>query len=260
MTFGNIQSLIFLWTKTTENSLTDANLNLLVDVSLDHVVSLILQKDSVFQYDDSNQSGLPSATTTITADQQDYSLATGQLTIDRVELADSGGAWSLLTPIDKSDIRFQALAQVESDRSGAYRADTGLPREYDAAGNTIFLYPVPNYTRAASLKLYFTRGALKFDYTDDKFTDDTGSASSVPGFNELFHSLIPLWSAYNYWIVNKPIKANPFMVEILKQEDKLETFYGGRKRDRVPRLTTSDSQSSFSVSGRLNYIGGDSNR
>lgn len=218
-----------------------------------------MKADSRWQYDDSNYADLPSATTTITTDQQDYSLATSHLAIDRVELKDSGGQWHLLTPIDRSDIEHEPLAEGETTRTGAFLSGTGTPTHYDKKGNSIILYPVPNYTQASSLALYFARGPLKFDWTDDKFTDDTGSASSEPGFNSLFHNLIPLWASYEFAVANGLKNANQIMVEIQRLEAELEEFYGQRNRDRRKRMTVGSSIIG-PTSGRIGLGYNDSNR
>jgi len=219
-----------------------------------------MRADSRWQYDDANYTDLPSATTTITANQQDYSLPTSHLTVERVELLDSNSQWHLLQPIDRRDVRFDALAEAQSSRTGAYLAGTGRPLQYDKKARSIVLYPVPNYTLAAALAVYFTRGALKFDYTDDKFTDDTGSATSTPGFAEIFHDLIPLWASYNYAIANGLRNANQLFVEIQRLEAELDEFYGNRNRDERPRMTISTNQSQSYESGRIGVRGGDSNR
>lgn len=179
--------------------------------------------DARWQFDDTNQSDLPIATTTLTSGQQDYSVATSHLTIDRVEVKDSAGNWHLLKPIDQHDIG-GALAE--------YQETTGLPTEYDIVGSSIFLYPTPNYTQTASLKVYFTRPPVA--YTD---TADLTDSSKSPGFNPLFHDLIPFWIAYDYAMLNSMKNANGYFGHIQMLEKELYDFYGLRKRDERPRMT-----------------------
>ncbi len=260
MTYDNIRSKIYLLTKTNVNSLSNANLNLYTQPAEDRIVSIIMRADARWQYDDANYTDLPSATTTVTANQQDYSLPTSHIIVERVELKDSGGQWHLLQPIDKRDVRFDPLAEGESSRTGAYLAGTGRPLQYDKKARSVILYPVPNFTQAASLAIYFGRGALKFDFTDDKFTDNTGSNASEPGFAVLFHDLIPLWASYNYAIANGLKNANQIMVEINRIESELDDFYGSRNRDIKPRMSVSTNISQSFESGRIGHRGADSNR
>ena len=114
--YDNIRSKIYLLTKTNVNSLSNANLNLYTQPAEDRIISLIMRADSRWQYDDANYGDLPSATATITSDQQDYSLRTYHFTIERVEIKDAGGSWDLLITMDSKDIRFLALAEGESSR------------------------------------------------------------------------------------------------------------------------------------------------
>jgi len=232
---------------------------------MNRVVSLIMRADSRWQFDDSNYTNLPSATAALVSGQQDYALATSHLTIDRVEILDSGSQNHILYPLDRRDIRDEPLAAASSSRSGAYKASNGTPEEYDLVGNSVLLYPIPNYSLANALVLCFTRGVLEYDYTANsnagQFSDGTGSGvgSDSPGFNSLFHELVPLWCAYNYWIANKPQKAVGFMNEIQRKEAELDEFYGGRNRDDIPMMTVSTNQNSYSPSGQLGARGGDSN-
>lgn len=235
MNYDQIRSLVYLKTKTNITSLPNASLNLYTQPAEDHVVALINRFDSRWQFDDGNYIDFPIATTQINSGQQDYSLATSHLSIDRAEIKDSSGAWHLLKPIDQQDDRLNALDVVA----------TGLPKEYDKTSNSAFLYPIPDYTSTAALKLYFTRGPLKYDYTANtnagQFTDGTGSGASsdIPGFNSLFHDLIPTWASYNFAINNGQRSAAGFLGEIQLKEQSLEEFFGNRNRDYTPRLRPS---------------------
>ena len=234
MTYADIRSKIHLLTKTNTTSLASASLNLYTQPAEDRVVSLILNSDSLWQFDDSNNTDLPIATTNIVSGQKDYSLATSHLTIDRVEVKDSSGNWTELTQIDQ-----QTLKRDRQVALGAYQDTNGIPQEYDVLGSSVILYPTPNFSQSASLKIYFTRGPLKFDYTTGKFTDGTGATTSSPGWNTLFHDLIPLLASYDYCSTNGLKNANNLMSMIQVKEAELINFYGLRNRDYRPRFTIS---------------------
>ena len=252
MTFKQIRDRIYFLTGTDVNSYTRANMNLSVNRALERVVSLINRSDSRWQWDDSNYTDLPSATLTITSGQQQYSLATTHLSIDRIEVKDSSGSWRKLKPIDQSLItrdREQALALGESTpstgRTGAYKSGTGTPSEYDVRGINFFLFPTPNFTQSSSIRIYFTRSPLLYDYTANanagQFSDTTGSGETIdaPGFNSLFHDIIALWSSYDYAFAFGKQNTNAIFAEILRKEDELQKFYGMRNRDERPRLSVS---------------------
>lgn len=236
MTYDDIRDLIYLKTKTNISSLPNANLNLYTQPAEDHIASLIMHSDVRWEYDDANRADLPIATTTVTSGQQDYSLPTSHLRVFRAEIKDSNGVWRKLQPLDKFD---------EPDEALSYRTanESGVPDQYDLVGNSVFLYPVPNYTQAASLKIYFQRGALKYDYTANsnagQFTDGTGSGATTdtPGFSELYHSLIADWAAYNYAVDNGLKTTNGFLNEIQRKEKDVSSFYGRRNSDDRNSIT-----------------------
>lgn len=236
MDYDDIRSRIYLRTKTNSTSLTNANLNLYTQPAEDHIASLIMHSDARWEYDDSNYTDLPIGTTTITSGQQDYSLPTTHLRVLRVELQDDNSVWRKLKPMDKFDEPNEALSYRTANESGT-------PDQYDLVGNSVFLYPVPDFTQSASLKIFFQRGALKYDYTANsnagQFTDGTGSGATTdtPGFSPLYHDLIVDWASYNFAVDNGQKNANQLLAEIKRKEDSLARFYSRRNADDRPQLS-----------------------
>lgn len=243
MQYSDIKTFVYTATGTNSGSLPDAKMVVLANNAMERIASLIMRADSRWQFDDLNQPDRPEATTDIVANQKDYSLLTSHLTIDRAEVMDSSGNWWKLTPIDIHDVKFEAMEQ--------HLAAPGLPLEYDKEGNSVILYPTPNYSQAASLKLYFTRPPVAFVAAD---------TIATPGFNSLFHKLVPLWIAYDYSVFKLPNLAAGLMAEITRLEAALEEFYGTRGRDERPRFTMSTNLSVGNQSGRLGFRNSDSNR
>lgn len=227
MTFTNITNRIYFLADTNSVAFPIADLTASANAALNHVSSLILMSDLRWRWDDSNQTDLPIATAALVANQQDYSISSTHLIIERIEVKDSDGNWHLLNPIDQSELKrdkFQAM--------GEYQETSGIPAEYDLIGESIFLYPKPNYSQAASLKVYYARGPHEFSTTD---------TTEEPGFNSLFHDLIPLTVSYEY-VFNKrnnPQRAQWLLTEVQKGEDAIQKFYGKRFNDKRPRFTLS---------------------
>lgn len=253
MTYDTIRTLFYQLTKNNVNSLSNSVLNSYTQPAEDEIAALIMNADNRWQFDDSNLTDLPQATAALVSGQQDYSLATSHLTIDRVEIKDTSGYWWLLKPIDQHDIRFTALAQ--------YYPTNGRPLEYDKIGNSIFLYPIPNYSQSASLKIYFTRGPLKFDYNLGTFTDSSGSTSSSPGYNSLFHELVALKAARRFAVANGRENKADILQDIQLLEQKLNDFYGLRSHDERPRIGVSTNGTmQGNQSGVLSRGANDSNK
>lgn len=217
MTLDQIRSKVYFLTSSNVNQFPDANLVIEANNALDRVTSLIMQSDGRWQWDDENNTDLPIATTALVAAQQDYTLAVTHLQTIRLEVKDNvtpTSAWHKLMPIDEKDVYDTSLTD--------FLKTNGLPQYYDKVGNSFFLYPAPDYSQAASLKIFFKRGPSYFT------TSDT---TKQPGFNQLYHELIPLWVAYTYAIANGTANATLLMNQIMSREDALRDDYAMRSKD-----------------------------
>ena len=237
-TYSQLQSFFYERTKTNSTSMPAATLNLYMQTAENDVISKIMQADGRFQYDDSNYSDTPIATANLVSGQQDYSMSTSQIRVLGVSVLGNTNIWRKLIPFDPDDITdiFGPLV----DRA-QFLATPGLPLYYDVQGQSIYLYPAPDngisVTLTAGLKFYFQRTPLLFDYTTNTFTDSTGSASSAPGFNPLYHDLIPLKAAYDYCVTNMPSLAPGYFAEIQRKEQSLILDYSKRDKDERQIIT-----------------------
>jgi hypothetical protein len=194
-----------------------------LNIAYNQIIGWILESDGRWEWDDTNYTDLPIGTTTITTDQQDYAIDTTHLEVLRVEIKDSNGNWSKIEPVDQEDEQGFSLSQLSTD--------TGVPDRYDLVGNSLFLYPVPNYTQAASIKIYFQRGPD--EYTSAELTTGT----KVPGFASTFHHLIAYMVALDFVLVHIPQLASGYNLILERDKKALKKFYGKRNRDDRPRMT-----------------------
>lgn len=194
---------------------------------LNRVSSLILQSDGRWQWDDTNSTDYPIATTdlvtTAGSEQQDYTLAVSHLKILRVEVKDIAGNWNLLTPIDQADVNDQSLTD--------FLKTAGMPRYYDKTANSIFLYPKPSaesVTSTGGLRVFCQRPPSYFVTTD---------TTKTPGFNQLYHKLPALIASRDYALAkNLPI-AKGLADRVAIEEDALIADYALRNRDEKIGLT-----------------------
>ena len=222
MTYTNIQTIIDNLLGTDSTEFTAANKALYSNIALDEVIALILQADSKWEWDDTNRTDLPIATTSLVANQQDYSFnGSGFLKILKIELKDAGGNWRTLRQIDLQEKRNIAI--------GDYRTTAGTPVEYDLYANSIFLYPKPSYASTGGMKVYYQRVADYFA------SDDT---TQEPGFAELFHALIPYKAALTYAISKSMMgKIGLLREEIAKMEQNLIEHYSSRNRPQKTSMS-----------------------
>lgn len=176
---GLVQDVLFL-TRTTTASYALADITRNINQAYHDVARLIWGVADDWQYDDSNKTDLPIATTTLVHSQQDYELPSTAQLVERIEILDNNSNYQLVSPIDKSDINISLTEYYESD---------GLPAFYDLVGRSVFLYPAPSsasVTTTAGLKVYFSRDVTEFT---------TGSTTASPGFATSFHRILSLDAA-----------------------------------------------------------------
>lgn len=220
MTYSDIKTKVYFYTKTNSNSLGDSVIVTLINSAVDRPTSLIMQYDRRWNWDDTNQTDLPIATADLVTNQQDYQLSVAFLEILRVELKDSNGNWTKLEPFNQSDLKYTTLTD--------YQKTAGTPIQYELIGSSVFLYPKPSYTQTASLKIYYQRPASYFISTD---------TTKQPGFNSMYHELVPLWASYQYATANGLKNSNQLMAAIQLLEDAMEEDYSNRLADEPLQIT-----------------------
>lgn len=205
--------------RITGNANLKATFTNLCNDAVNRVAALILKADGRWEFDDINQTDLPSAKTSLVAEQADYTLESSHLEIERVEVKDQDGNWSKLVPIDQADVYDQSLTD--------FMKTSGTPKFYDKIGNSLFLYPKASYPQSASLKVYFKRPPSYFVVAD---------TTKEPGFNSLYHRLVPLIASRDYAAVKNMKNAKSLGELVIQSEDDLTESYLLRSRDEHVRI------------------------
>jgi hypothetical protein len=175
--------------------------------ALDRVTSLIIKADGKWEWDDTNQTDYPIATTDVVADQQDYRFNVTHLIVHEITAGKTK-----LAPIDPKDYS-RPLSEVFGK---------GSPQFYDKISDAFFLYPTPDYTETDGLQIVFQRPATYFLATD---------TTKAPGFATTHHRLLSLWASYDYAIANLMPIARVLRDEIMVMEQDLKDFYSIRSKD-----------------------------
>lgn len=205
---------------TTSYPIADLTRN--INRALDRVVSLIFNAGGRWQWDDSNQTTYPIATTALVSGQQDYTFDVTHLRVHRVEVKDTSGNWHKLEVFDPKDLGKEALGEFETTN--------GIPKYYDVIANSVFLYPASNFSQAGSLKVWFQRKGSYFDTTD---------TTKEPGFAEIFHRHLALSAAYDFALKNNLTNRDSLRQEIALMEEEIKHFYSYRQPDEKPRMIPS---------------------
>ncbi len=113
---------------------------------------------------------------------QGYAIPRTHIKINRVEVTDADGKIHRLQPMDKSDVSGSIQSYEETD---------GTPMFYEVTGQTMNLYPAPNFSVTSGLKWWF-QGVPDYFNTSD--TTDT------PDIIEIVDRFLSVGAAYDYAI------------------------------------------------------------
>lgn len=192
-----------------------------INQALDRFITLALQNDGTWEFDDTNQTDLPVGVTNLVSGQQDYSFNTAYLYIKKVLVKDASGNWSELS----------SVGMTEESASNIWTLPTGnssTPVRYNKFANSILLDPIPNYNSTGGLKIVFARNKVAFVSTD---------TTAVPGVPSLFHEYLCRQAAYPFLIEKKLPQAGGIAQLIVRDEKEIENYYAMRGRDEPKRLT-----------------------
>lgn len=246
MTFTELKDDIDFWVNTSSTSYTTATKTANINRALDEAVALILESDGRWQFDDSNQTDLPIATTNLISGQQDYAFSSEFLDITRVEVQDQNGNWIFLLPFDQDDLNPTTYAPISQGIGGTIGMPNnysltdllktpGTPIYYDKLADSIFLYPAPSYNQDASLKVYFQRKPVYFDVAD---------TTQEAGFAKHLHRFLSLKASLDY-AISKDLKDKIATLPALVQDfrNKIVKFYSIRKKDEKVVLVARNTPS-----------------
>jgi hypothetical protein len=190
--------------------------------ALDEMVSIAISSNGTWQFDDSNNTDLPIGTTALVSGQADYTFDNEYLMIEQIRVKDSNGNWSDLTPVDRNNEEMKAeILSLETT--------SGLPIYYDKFGESIYLYPKPNYSQSASLKAFFQRKASYFSTTD---------TTKEPGFPKHLHKYVPLYCAFSFASAKGLAKKNDLYQRLQVEAQRIKDHFGRREKDIKRRLQT----------------------
>lgn len=192
-----------------------------INTWLHKIVTMIFGAQDEWQWDDINQTNYPIITTSLVANQQDYTLpaALGMLKIERVEVSyDSGSTWQRCQPFDKneSDQPVGNQTSVNNDFSIATPF-------YDIEYNTIMLYPIPTAISTNGLKIWYLRSAIEFVSSD---------TTKVPPIDIAFHNMLAIGASLDYASAKGMPVAETLASELQDYEARLRQYYGSKDLDR----------------------------
>jgi len=162
----------------------------------------------------------------LTANKWDYSWPTEILKIKRVEVDyDDDGKYVVAKPIDSSTYGGTIATSAEINNIFS----EGEPY-YDAYGDKLYLYPVPDTAVNSGLIVWYTKNVNEFTAMDTSWPTNMVGNSGEPAFAEPFHRILSLGASLDY--------AKKHQLNELYLFEKLRKFYSTRAADKILSLKT----------------------
>lgn len=222
MTLQNIIDRITFYTSLDENIFQATDRLIAINNAYDKLHSIILDSQDEWDFDDSNNTELPIATTDLLASTGMYAIPDTLYRLNKVEI-NYGSGFVKALPLDLNE------TSLSEDEILA-RASSATPY-YRIFGQTIQFYPTPTAEVSDGIKLYYDRAITHF--TSDEYTAGTVK----PGLDQLWHDYIALQAsldgAIKFNLVNKADLANT----ITDIEQRIRRYYGKKTTDRKLKLT-----------------------
>lgn len=239
MTLSEIDSRITMYTGASggaSGQFNTANRLISVNKAYLFVNGIILSSEDECDFDDTNNTNFSSKKTNLVANQPDYTLPTDLLRLKSVRISYDGITWYRANPLDVNEI-YDSVGS--SNDTGNF--ETTKPF-YDIVDNSIVIYPTPSQNVTNGLKIQLTRSVTQFSSSD--YTTGTKS----PGFNVLFHDIIPLMASYD-WLSTRSkdfATADRIKSQINELEARIREEYGNKQLDRQSTFSGYYGLSDFS--------------
>ena len=225
---------IEFWTNMGDGTITgDAPTKLIMtnrlNQAFERIMPFLYSWSNYLKWDDTNNLDQPIGTFSIVANQPDYTIAQDA---DSLAILNITGVRILQ---GATGTFYYDLKEMTSDDRWAQEAMspnttiTGIPTNYLKRGNTVYLFPQPNYSATNGCKIYFERQA-------SYFKGDNSDDTKVAGIPLPFQDLLPLYASHDWLITNKPDNTTTITrleLQIQKRETALKNAIDGRNPHRA---------------------------
>lgn len=245
MTIQQINDYVTFRANTNTTDYSPANRLISCNRWYQKIVSMILQSMDDWDFDDSNETDYPVATTPLVANQRDYSFPDSLkiLQIKRIDLTYDGTNYYKAEEIDTANI---ALGLGNDSSIDGHFSKTSPVIDFKS--NAFWIYPRASQSdvdAGAKARLEFLREPV--EYTSAEVTAGT----KEPGFDSIFHPMIPLGMIYDWCSAkggSSPVLTalkSDIAAELNDYEQRLRKHYGTKQHDRTLQLKSVYSSNSF---------------
>jgi hypothetical protein len=183
-----------------------------LNAAVDRFHAIAFRNDALWNFDATTQDDLPIADADLEDGIGDYAFDSGLLSVTQAFAKDSLG------------ISHELMEQDDKAAPNAYiGTESGSPTHYELSGNSIILYPKPNYDMPDGLTVTFRRTAPRFAAAD------TTQAVGVPS---LFHPFLAKHASFPYLVEHSLRHASAVAADIAKDELAIANFVANRGKPK----------------------------
>lgn len=189
------------------------------------VVTMVLESQDDWDFDDINLTDYPIVTTSLVANQRDYTIPASEkvLKLKRLDVCydGTGNTCYEVLPMDPQERQFGFGNDTEVDG----RFSTSAPK-YDLQGNAIWLYPratAANVTNGGVLRAHWTREI-------DEFTDT--DTTQEPGIDKPFRKLLSIGACIDWAESKGDPREVQWQDSFDRMEARLRKYYGSKQGQR----------------------------
>ena len=209
MTLQSIMDECRYFTRTTVVNYSDADLKKNINTYLHYFVNEIIESMDGWGFTETTNSQ------DLVASQQAYTFPTGILKIKRVEVSYDGTNWHEAIPFDIN------MVGSPNDTTTIGQNFSQSKPFYDAAGNSLNLYPIPDAAVTNGLKVWYEKEATELSATSDE-----------PTFAEAYHKALAYGAAKDYFQKRKKFtEAGTMGTEMNNLLGRMKVFYNRRIPD-----------------------------
>lgn len=229
---NGILQTIERWTNLTDGAITGDSvliktITASVNDAFNTILPLLLSFSDYLKWDDVNNTDQPIGTFNIVSGQSDYTIAQDANSLDILNIAKIRILASAVGTIyfDIKEMTMDDPYALEAMQPNAY--SIGVPARFLKRGNTIYLWPQPNYSATSGVKVFFERQPSYFVSTD---------TTKKPGIPRNFHILLALYPALEYTLTNDSTNSaliTRLEARIAKEEKGLRNMIDGRNPRRA---------------------------
>lgn len=255
---GLIQTVEF-WTRLEDGAISgDATLlkqiTARINSGFDSIMPLLLSYTDYIRWDDFNHTDRPIGTFNMVSGQSDYTIAEDDNSLDILNIMNVRAVQSSTGTEYRTLSRMLINDDRAVDAMSPNPSVSGAPTHFLEVGNTIFLYPEPNFSATNGIKIFFEREQSYFASTD---------TTKEPGIPKPFHELLALYAALDWNAVHRATDQglmNEIRTRIAKKERELSDLISMRNPTKGRLMTTHEGNSGGVESGKINIYGSDSNQ